>query len=119
MSCSIPRMTENVRPRPLPFCPYPTARAEAQHGVQPLPPELPIVDFDAVLAHRSERYAAVPADRLTPSQLLELARVVGTSFARREPQCRHLRPFAEPPPAVRDGLHRDPLGSESFGPWTR
>ena len=119
MSCSMPKMTENVRPRPLPFCAYPTAQAEAQHGTQPLPAELPLVDFEAVLAHRSERYAAIPADRLTLAQLLELARVVGTSFAHREPQCRHLRPLLEPPPAVCDGVHRDPLGSERFGPWTR
>ena len=32
-------------PRPLPFCAYPTRRDVAQHGLQPLPARLPLVDF--------------------------------------------------------------------------
>jgi len=32
-------------PRPLPYCAYPKAGDVAQHGLQTLPPSLPLVDF--------------------------------------------------------------------------
>jgi hypothetical protein len=112
-------MSPSPEPRPLPFCTYPTAAATAEHGVRPLPPQLPLVDFDGAAPHRSRRYTTVAADRLKPAQVLELARVVGTSFARREPQCRYLRPPHEPPRGLPDVAHADPLGTEPFGPWTR
>lgn len=105
-------------PRPLPFCAYPTRRDVAQHGLQPLPARLPLVDFAAVAAHRSRRYTTMPAARLRPAQVLQLARVVGASFARREPQCRHLRPAKLPPAGLREAQHTDPFGTEPFGPWT-
>src|SRR5262252_777604 len=78
-------------PLPLPYCPYPDAADVAQHGVQPLPMTPPFVDFERARPHRSARHTAVPATQLTPAQVLQLAKVVGTSFARREPQCRHLQ----------------------------
>jgi hypothetical protein len=106
-------------PRPLPFCPYPDAATSARHGLQPLPAELPQVDFAAAGPHRSGRYTVVPADRLSPARVLELARVVGTSFARREPQCRHVRPPQQPPAGLGDAVHVDAFGREPFGPWTR
>jgi hypothetical protein len=106
-------------PRPLPYCPYPRAVDVAQHGVQSLPASLPLVDFERARPHRSPRYAAVPATHLTPAQVLRLADVVGTSFARREPQCRHLRPATRPPAGLRTTLHVDPFGGSSFGPWSR
>jgi hypothetical protein len=79
-------------PRSLPFCRYPSAADVVEHGVQPLPAILPLVDFERARPYRSRRYTAVPASRLTPNQVVRLAEVVGTSFARREPQCRHLQP---------------------------
>jgi len=106
-------------PRPLPYCPYPTAAEIALHGVQPLPETLPLVNFQHARPHRSRWYAAVPAARLTPEQVLQLAEVVGTSFARREPQCRHLQPSRFPPAGLHAALHRDLFGTASFGPWTR
>jgi len=104
-------------PHPLPYCAYPTAADVAQHGVQPLPAVLPPVDFARAEPYRSRRYAAVPAARLTPAQVLRLAEVVGTSFARREPQCRHLRPARIPPAGLREGLHGDAFGTSGFGLW--
>jgi len=106
-----------AEPRPLPHCSYPHAADVAQHGVQPLPAVLPVVDFPHARPHRSRRYAVAPASRLAPAQVLRLAEVVGTSFARREPQCRHLRPATPPPAGLGDALHVDPFGRSAFGPW--
>jgi hypothetical protein len=105
-------------PLPLPFCAYPTAADLAQHGVPLLPERLPLVDFERARPHRSIRYAAVPANRLTAAQVLRLAEVVAASFARREPQCRHLQPAKLPPAGLEDALHRDPFGASAFGRWT-
>lgn len=104
-------------PHPLPYCSYPMAADVAQHGVQLLPAVLPLVDFERAQPHRSRRYTAVPAARLTPAQVLRLAEVVGTSFARREPQCRHLRPAGIPPAGLGEALHVDAFGTFAFGPW--
>src|SRR5262245_37632848 len=106
-------------PRPLPYRPYPSAADVAQHGVQILPPILPRVDFERARRFRSHRYTPVPATYLTPAQIMRLAEVVGTSFARREPQCRHLQPPSLPPPGLDGALHTDPFGRSSFGPWNR
>lgn len=105
------------RPAALPRCDYPTVADVDRHGVQPLPAVLPVVDFSRVRAHRSLRYTTVTADMLTASQVVELARVVGASFARREPQSRHLQPPAHPPRELVAALHSDPFGREAFGPW--
>jgi hypothetical protein len=104
-------------PRALPHCIYPTAADVALHGVQPLPASLPLVDFEATLPYRG-RFAAVPAVQLTSTQVLDLMRAVAASFARREPQCRHLQAPKHPAPGVVDARHADPFGSETFGPWT-
>jgi hypothetical protein len=105
-------------PLPLPYCAYPKAEDVAQHGVQALPPSLPLVDFVRVQPHRSSQYTTVAAARLTPAQVLQMARVVATSFARREPQSRHLHPPKYPPAGLMEARHKDPFGSEPFGPWT-
>ena len=104
-------------PRPLPHCPYPTAADVVHHGVQCLPAVLPLVDFERARPHRTFRYAPVPATELTRAQVLRLAEVVGTSFARREPQCRHLRPARVPPAHLFASLHTDLFGTSGFGPW--
>jgi hypothetical protein len=106
-------------PRPLPFCRYPTAADILEHSVQPLPAVLPLVDFERARPHRSRRYTAVPASRLTPAQVARLAEVVGRSFARREPQCRHLQPARLAPDGLREAVHTDPFGTSAFGPWNR
>src|SRR5919205_623729 len=77
-------------PRPLPYSAYPRARDAAQHGLQPLPASLPRADFAGAQPYRSTRYSTADAADLTPAQLLQMAWVIGASFARREPQARHL-----------------------------
>jgi hypothetical protein len=105
-------------PRSLPYCTYPRARDVAQHGVQGLPEVLPLVDFTLAQPYRSVQYKAIEAARLTPAQVLQMARVVATAFARREPQTRHLQPPKSPPSGLMDARHADPLGTDPFGPWT-
>jgi hypothetical protein len=104
-------------PRPLPHCPYPSAADVVQHGVQILPATLPLVDFERARPHRSLRYVTVPAAWLRPTQIVRLAEVVGTAFARHEPQCRHLQPAKLPPAGLRGAVHVDPLDRSAFGPW--
>lgn len=107
-----------AEPRPLARCTYPTAAEVARHGLQRLPDVLPVVDFARVAAHRSAAHHLLPFERLSHAAILAAARVVASAFARREPQCRHLRPAALPPLALAGATHRDDLGSEPFGDWT-
>jgi hypothetical protein len=104
-------------PRPLPYSAYPKASDIARHGVQPLPASLPLVDFERARSHRSSRYSTVVATELTPEQLLQMAWVIAVSFARREPQARHLRPPKNPPAGLMKARHTDPFGTDSFGSW--
>jgi hypothetical protein len=104
-------------PRPLPYSVYPRARDVARHGIQPLPASLPLVEFARVAPHRSTRYSTVVAADLTPAQLLQMAWVIAASFARREPQARHLRPPKHPPAGLMEARHTDPFGTDSFGSW--
>jgi hypothetical protein len=97
---------------------YPRARDAASHGLQALPTVIPLANFTQAQPYRSQRYKAIAAARLAPAQVLEMARVVGTSFARREPQARHFRPSKRPPAGLLEAWHTDPFGSDPFGPWT-
>ena len=114
----LPGRISSDEPRPLPYSAYPKARDVAQHGVQPLPAYLPLVDFARAAPHRSTRYSTVVAADLTPPQLLRMAWVIAASFAHREPQSRHLRPPKRPPAGLMEARHTDPFGTDSFGPWT-
>jgi hypothetical protein len=105
-------------PHPLPHCAYPGAADVHRHGVLPLPDALPFADFAAVERYRSVRHRATPLSELPVGHALETARVVADSFARREPQCRHVRPPAARPPALARATHEDAFGREAFGPWT-
>ncbi len=118
-SPELPGRMSSDEPRPLPYSAYPTANDVAWHGVQPLPASLPLVDFTRAQPHRSSRYTAVVAADLTVAQLLQMARVVAVSFARREPQSRHLRPPKHPPAGLMESRHSDPFGSEAFGSWNK
>lgn len=104
-------------PLPLPYSAYPKAGDTDKHGVQALPASLPLVDFAQARPYRSRRYAAVAATDLTPVQLLQMAWVIAASFARREPQSRHLRPPKNPPAGLMEARHTDPFGTDSFGSW--
>jgi hypothetical protein len=110
----------DTQPMQLPFCAYPPAHEVGEtHTLFPLPAELPRIDLDGVQPYRSRQYTAVPADQLSLPQVWELAQVVGTSFSKREPMCRHIIPPLAPPLPL-DGLfHEDMFGRHAFGPWTR
>src|ERR687896_2639023 len=103
--------------RPLPYSAYPKARDVSQHGIQPLPASLPLVDFARAQPHRSSRYSTVLATELTKEQLLQMAWVIAAGFARREPQARYLRPPKHPPAGLMEASHTDPFGTDSFGSW--
>jgi len=103
--------------RPLPYSDYPKARDISQHGIQPLPASLPLVDFARAQPHRSSRYSTVLATELTKEQLLQMAWVIADGFVRREPQARHLRPPKHPPAGLMEARHTDPFGTDSFGAW--
>jgi hypothetical protein len=114
----LPGTISSDGPRSLPYCAYPKASDVAQRGVQTLPASLPLVDLVRAQPHRSRRYSTVVAADLTPSQLLQMARVVASSFARREPMARHLRPPKYPPAGLMEARHSDPFGSGvPFGSW--
>jgi hypothetical protein len=103
--------------RHLPYTAYPRARDVSQHGIQPLPASLPLVDFARAAPHRSSRYSTVLATELTKDQLLQMAWVIAAGFARREPQARYLRPPKYPPAGLIEASHTDPFGTDSFGSW--
>jgi hypothetical protein len=103
--------------RPLPYSAYPRARDVSQHGIQPLPASLPLVDFARAAPHRSSRYSTVLAPELTQEQLLQMSWVIAAGFARREPQARYLRLPKHPPAGLMEASHTDPFGTDSFGSW--
>jgi hypothetical protein len=103
--------------RPLPYSAYPKAADVADHGLQPLPESLPLVDFERARPYRSSRYTTVLAPELTKDQLLQAAWVIAAGFARREPQARHLRPPKHPPAGLMEARHTDPFGTDPFGSW--
>jgi hypothetical protein len=111
------RMSSANEPRPLPYSDYPTASDVAQHGLQPLPASLPLVDFAQAKPYRSSRYSTILAPELTKEQLLQMAWVIATGFVRREPQARYLRPPKHPPAGLMEARHTDPFGTDSFGSW--
>ena len=106
-------------PRSLPYCEYPQARDVTQHGVQVLPQVLPLVDFARAQPYRSQQHTAVSASSLRPARVLQMADMIGTSFAQREPQARHLHPPKYPPTGLVEARHTDSFGSDGFGPWTK
>jgi hypothetical protein len=118
VTVSVERPMPAERPAALPHCPYPTVADIHRHGIQPLPAVLPVVDFSRAKAYRSLQYTTMTAATLTATQAVELARVVSTSFARREPQARHIQPPSHRPRELVVARHSDPFGREAFGPWS-
>ena len=104
-------------PRQLPYSEYPKAADVAQHGLQPLPESLPLVDFARAEPYRSRCYTTVLAPELTKDQLWQAAWVIATGFVRREPQARHLRPPKHPPEGLMEARHTDSFGTDPFGSW--
>lgn len=102
----------------LPFCSYPTARDTAQHGIQDTPATIPLVDFVGAQPYRSFLHGSAIAATLDHHQLLQMAWLIASAFAAREPMARHLRPPKSPPAGLAEAVHTDPFGSDPFGPWT-
>src|SRR5919107_2376864 len=113
------RMSSADEPRPLPYSDYPTASDVAQHGLQPLPASLSLVDFAKAKPYRSSRYSTILAPELTKDQLLQMAWVIAVGFARREQQARHLRPPKYPPAGLMEARHTNPFGTDPFGSWDK
>ena len=105
--------------RELPHCAYPSAADAGRHGLQPLPDELPVVDFQRAGPYRATGRQIIALENLPGPSVLEAARLVAESFAAREPQCRHLRPAAIMPDSLRTALHVDAFGAAMFGAWGR
>jgi hypothetical protein len=103
--------------RQLPFSAFPRAQDVSQHGLQPLPESLPLVDFARAEPYRSRRYTTVLAPDLTKEQLLQAAWVIGAGFARWEPQASYLRLPKHPPAGLMKASHTDPFGTDPFGSW--
>jgi hypothetical protein len=102
--------------RALPYSDYPKAKDVAQHGIQPLPASLPLVDFARAGPFRSSRYTTDLATKLTKDQLFQMAWVIAVGFVGREPQACHLRP-PKHRPRYSWRRHTDPLGTDPFGSW--
>ncbi len=103
----------------LPRCNYPTVDEIQQHGLYNLQKELPLVDFESARNFRSNKYTAIPLDGFDKSQILELAHIIARSFAINEPMNRHVHPSLKIPTETIQAKHKDYLGSDSFGPWTK
>ncbi|MEM7132147.1 MAG: hypothetical protein AAF702_37925 [Chloroflexota bacterium] len=108
-----------ARPLPLPFCGYPRAKDVAYHGLQILPENIPLVDFERARPHRSSRYITKPAVQLSPDQRLRMARVIAEGFNPRETVNRHLQLPQDLPDDLLEYKHVDPFGCDSFGEWTK
>ena len=107
------------RPQPLPWCSYAKAEDVAQHGLRRLPEVLPLVNYASAQSHRSVRYKTKGAATLEPTQILQMARVVATSFAKLEPMARHLNLPRLSSIELLETNHSDPYGTDSFGAWTK
>ncbi len=103
----------------LPRCKYPSAADISNHGFQPLPETLPHIDLHGAQKYRSNRVKPVIINSFTSKQILELSRIIANSFAAKEPMNRHLQPPVNIPKSLIQSKHTDPLGSHSFGPWTK
>ena len=115
----LPRTISPDGPRSLSYGAYPKPSDVAQRGVQLLPATLPLADLVRAQPHRSRRYSTVVTADLAPAQLLQMARVVASSFVRNEPMARHLRPPRHPPAGLMEARHSDPFGSGvPFGLWS-
>ena len=91
----------------------------SQHGLQELPEVIPSVNYASAQPHRSISFAATVLGPFESLRTLEMARIVAASFAKLEPMARHLHLPRRQFPALSAVAHRDPFGTDSFGPWTK
>jgi hypothetical protein len=103
----------------LPYCKYPGASDTEQHGLQPLPDVLPIIDLETARQYRNSKFQIVKADSLGVERLLQMIRVIALSFAANDPTIRHLNLPKDCPIDRSAFRHKDPLGDDYFGDWTK
>jgi hypothetical protein len=101
----------------LPWCDYPGSNDYERHGIQTLPEEPSIADPGAAGPYRSVKYRVTKAADLTVEQQLEMARIMGDSFARRDPMLRSQQIQRQAPGNLEGYRHADPLGTHEFGSW--
>jgi len=103
----------------LPYCKYPGAADTEQHGLLPLPDVLPIITLETAQPYRSSKFKIIKADDLGVEKLLQRIGVIANSFAANDPTIRHLNLPKECPVEVSVIKHKDPLGDDYFGDWTK
>jgi hypothetical protein len=103
----------------LPRTKYPGAKNTLHHGIQQLPPSLPLVNFGRAEKYRSNKYQTTNISVLEGDSILGLSRLIAKSFVEKEPMNRHLHPPDEVPAGLNDAVHKDPFGSHKFGAWTK
>jgi hypothetical protein len=103
----------------LPYCDYPCASDTDRHGLQPLPDVLPIVDLDSAHPYRSSKLKIVKVDSLGTEKLLEMIRVMARSFAVNDPTLRQLNLPKDFPADIQGIKHKDLLGVDYFGDWSK
>jgi hypothetical protein len=96
---------------PLPYSTYPKAADVSQHGIQPLPESLPLVDFARAAPHRSSPTGAIEVNEEVLAQSLAIldgdGRVIGAAFNQT------MGPFDVEPPLRED----DPFLDTVISVW--
>ena len=105
-------------PSKLPWCEYPTATDTPYHGLLEIPQQLPEVNFESIHKYRSKSYKSIPITELNHTQVIQMAHMVATSFAKNEPMNKHVHPPKDVPSGILSIKHQDPFGTDSFGHWT-
>jgi hypothetical protein len=108
----------NSLPLKLPWCEYPTAANTTQHGLLEIPEEIPVVNFESAYKYRSNSYQSISINDLNRSQIIKMAHMVASSFAINEPMNKHVHPPKCMPLEILNIEHKDPFGTDPFGPWT-
>jgi hypothetical protein len=103
----------------LPYCHYPKGADSHAHGLQHLPDELPILDLTLAKPYRSTRYRAIPIETFHHEQVVELIRIIATSFVLNEPMNKHIVPPKDPPQEIQESSYLNAYGETSFGAWEK
>lgn len=105
--------------RKLPHCHYPTAADSDAHGLQRLPNELPLLDLTLARPYRSATYSAIPIETFSHVQVMKLIHVMAKSFVLNEPMNRHMVPYVNSPPVIKESTYLNSYGENIFGEWKK
>ncbi len=111
-------MNSSYFPQKLPKCEYPNASDFANHGLLPLPTALAAISWEAVEQYRSQHYPIRTLEQLSNKLILEVAKIVAEAFAKNEPMKKHLKPPKVMPENIKNSIHVDFLGQDTFGEWS-